>query len=74
MKKTIFTLICFLLSLTLLFVAGCGERPQDTSSNSSDSSDGAIDERPRGEALTEEELPYEKYIYENNNDWEELKI
>ena len=80
MKKTIFTLICFLLSLTLLFVAGCGEKPQDTSSNSSDSIDNAIDERPRGEALTEEELPYEKYIYEtgfysfNDNDFPTLEF
>lgn len=79
MNKIISTLMCLLLSLALVFVSGCGDNQTGAnSSNSEPTSDNP--ERPRGEALAEEELPFERYIYEtgfysfNDNEFPTLEF
>ncbi|MBO7217295.1 MAG: SGNH/GDSL hydrolase family protein [Clostridia bacterium] len=79
MKKFISIFTCVFLCLTLLFLAGCGNNPTDTNSSNSDPASGNPG-RPKGEALTEEELPFERYIYDtgfysfNDNDFPTLEF
>lgn len=66
MKKNISLLLILVLVLSLSLCAGCKKEDAATDNNSSAlPEEPAQDERPRGEALLEEELPYEKYIYED---------
>ena len=64
MKNFLSALICLALCVALVFAVGCSKNPTDENSSNSDPSSNNP-ERPRGEALTEEELPFEKYIYES---------
>ncbi len=64
MKNIFSAFTCLLLCLALVFVAGCEDNPTGANSSNSDPSSSNT-ERPRGEALSEEELPFERYIYES---------
>lgn len=78
MKKFFSVSICLLLSLALIFT-GCGNNTTDANSSNTDPSGGNA-ERPKGEALLEDELPFERYIYEtgfysfNDNEFPTLEF
>lgn len=79
MKKLFSLLLTLLLVFALVLSAGCKKEGAATNNTSSAlPEEPAADDRPRGEPLTEEELPYEKYIYEtgfysfNDNDFPTL--
>lgn len=89
MKKAFYHLLALSLCFALAFCAGCQEKylasntdassKADTSLNADTSSDtDATTDKPRGEALTEEEKPFEDYIYKygfysfNDNDFPTL--
>ncbi len=67
MKKLFSRFLPFLLALTLILCAGCNEKaaPSTSDNTSSTLPEDPVDDRPRGEALLEKELPFEKYIYED---------
>ncbi len=80
MKKILSFSIALLLVFALMLVAGCDKNPTGANSSNPDSAPGEEDSRPRGEALSEAELPYEHYIYDtgfysfNDNDFPTLEF
>ena len=80
MKKLAYIVISLLLCLSLLLCTSCGKKSDPAASSQPTEPEPIVDERPRGEALLEEELPYEKYIYEtgfysfNDNDFPTLDL
>ncbi len=63
MKKVLLRIIELTLCLPILFLMGCGGDTAPSTPSGSEDETPAV-ERPRGEALTEEELPYESYLYD----------
>lgn len=65
MKKLFYLVTILLLILSLILSTGCKKEATPTGDTSSvPAEEPAAEERPRGEALLDSELPFEKYIYE----------